>query len=297
MYCQKCGTEISDDARACIACGYQIGAPIQATPPGADAQQAGVIKTSGCAIASFILGILSLFLCFITALPAIICGIVALIKIGNSDARLKGTGLAITGMVLPIITVPIMLIVFLMPVLSKTSQIAERVVCSTNLKGLGTAIIVYANDYDDMPPTTDMWCDLLITKVDVSPKSFVCPDSDAVEGESSYAMNAALADRRLSDVDSNVVLLFETNKGVSEMGRDESIKKRFFYPYFEERPGTFYYHDPDLVFKDRFNQVGGPDILTMDNHKGEGCNILFADGHSAFVRSEEIPYLKWNPDE
>jgi len=42
-----------------------------------------------------------------------------------------------------------------------------------------------------------------------------------------------------------------------------------------------------------WNQYGGPEILTTDNHKGEGCNILFNDFHVEFVETEELKYLKW----
>ena len=64
-------------------------------------------KTSKSAIWSLICGILS-FLC-LPALPAIILGIVALVAISNSKGKVKGTGLAIAGMiaavVIPIITI------------------------------------------------------------------------------------------------------------------------------------------------------------------------------------------------
>ena len=36
-----------------------------------------------------------------------------------------------------------------MPTLGNVKCRAQRVICGTNLKGLGTAMIVYANDYDD----------------------------------------------------------------------------------------------------------------------------------------------------
>jgi prepilin-type processing-associated H-X9-DG protein len=107
-----------------------------------------------------------------------------------------------------------MLLAILMPALNKVKKIAQRVVCGTNLKGLGTAQAVYANDYDDEfavqgggnsslswePDRTDefstpsyAWADrgqltvgaslyLLVREADVSPKSFVCPSG----GESEY---------------------------------------------------------------------------------------------------------------
>ncbi len=83
----------------------------------------------------------------------------------------------------------------------------RRVVCGTNLKGLGTAQVVYANDYEDAytvaggggnnrwAKKTPGWYDpdkdwsgdddvtvgaslyLLVREADVSPRSFVCPSS------------------------------------------------------------------------------------------------------------------------
>ena len=51
-----------------------------------------------------------------------------------------------------------------MPALSRTQGIAQRVVCETNLTGLSTAMIVYANDYDDEVATGDEWPELLTTE-------------------------------------------------------------------------------------------------------------------------------------
>jgi len=57
------------------------------------------------------------------------------------------------------------------------------------------------------------------------------------------------------------------------------------------------YGPPGIVLlfetKGGWNQFGGPEILTFENHKGEGCNILFNDGHVNFVTPEELNELKW----
>ena len=112
---------------------------------------------------------------------------------------------------LVVIAIIAMLMAILMPALSKVKKIAMRVVCGTNLKGLGTAQTVYANDYDDeyvvqgrgaahtWSNQTLKWADpaknwatpgeisvgaslfLLVREADVSPKSFVCPASDQSE--------------------------------------------------------------------------------------------------------------------
>lgn len=109
---------------------------------------------------------------------------------------------------LVVIAIIAMLLAILMPALNKVKKIAQRVVCGTNLKGLGTAQTVYANDYDDeytvqgqggahtwvdntaeWQVTTKNWkvgnnvtigasLYLLVREADVSPKSFVCPSSD-----------------------------------------------------------------------------------------------------------------------
>jgi len=42
-----------------------------------------------------------------------------------------------------------------------------------------------------------------------------------------------------------------------------------------------------------WNQHGGPEILTTENHGGKGCNVLFNDGIVRFVPTEELDQLKW----
>jgi prepilin-type processing-associated H-X9-DG protein len=57
--------------------------------------------------------------------------------------------------------------------------------------------------------------------------------------------------------------------------------------------------DVILLFetKDGWNQFGGSELLTTENHKGKGCNILFNDGHVEFVKSAEIGKLKWKAEQ
>ena len=104
-----------------------------------------------------------------------------------------------------------MLLAILAPALSRVRQLAQRLVCGTNLKGLGTAQTVYAHDYDGRytvqgrgaPHTwarmTNQWAVpdkiwtegnnltvgaslfLLVREADVGPGSFVCPSSNQTE--------------------------------------------------------------------------------------------------------------------
>jgi prepilin-type processing-associated H-X9-DG protein len=45
-----------------------------------------------------------------------------------------------------------------------------------------------------------------------------------------------------------------------------------------------------------WNQCGGADILTVGNHEGDGCNVLFVDGHVEFVTSAGLQHLRWTID-
>lgn len=46
-----------------------------------------------------------------------------------------------------------------------------------------------------------------------------------------------------------------------------------------------------------WNQVGGPELLTTDNHNGKGCNVLFNDNTVEFVKTEELAKLKWKAEQ
>ncbi len=125
---------------------------------------------------------------------------------------------------LVVIAIIAMLMAILLPALSKVKKIAMRVICGTNLKGLGTAQTVYSNDYDDEyavqgggnPTLTWGWYTpgfqnpslnwrtqasgitigaslyLLVREADVSPKSFVCPASDQEEYDGTNTQNPPL---------------------------------------------------------------------------------------------------------
>jgi len=248
MYCPKCGTQNPDVALVCSSCSAVLsGVSGQA--------QMRAPKTSGLAIAALVLAILSPFTCFIAAIPAIIMGIVALVMISQGRGQLKGTGLAITGIVLPVVLLPLVpcLMGILMPALARVRQVAFRVQCGANMSDLGRAMLIYVSDYGDEFPTQTEWCDLLVKHADVPREQFRC--KGALEGPCNYAMNKNAWNFNKEDIPPDMVVLFETHPG--------------------------------------WNQVGGPEILTTDNHQGEGCNILFADNHVEFVKTRDLDKLKW----
>ena len=118
--------------------------------------------------------------------------------------------------VLVTLVVLLLFVALMFSALSKLRGRASRTVCGTHLKGLGTAFIVYAHDYDGrfaQFPGKGPWAKrlgfdyylekpdfseggaeeyssrtisaslyLLVKEADVSPKSFTCPDSNPALG-------------------------------------------------------------------------------------------------------------------
>lgn len=99
-------------------------------------------KTAGTAIASLVLGILGIT-CLgpLGAIPAAICGHVALSQIKRSSGTLQGEGLAIAGLALGYMS--IVLIAFItaitIPAFVKARDAAQRVQCINNLRTIDMA--------------------------------------------------------------------------------------------------------------------------------------------------------------
>ncbi len=53
---------------------------------------------------------------------------------------------------LVVIAIIALLMGILMPALARVRQIAFRLVCGTNLSGIGKAMLIYSNDYEDELP-------------------------------------------------------------------------------------------------------------------------------------------------
>lgn len=84
-----------------------------------------------------------------------------------------------------------MMLAILMPALSRTKQISQRVVSGTNLKSIGAAAYVYANDHDGrFPPDLET----LIREADLSPKMLESPYTKSAPGPDYYYVSG-LSDR------------------------------------------------------------------------------------------------------
>jgi hypothetical protein len=126
-------------------------------------------------------------------------------------------------------------------------------VCSTNLKTLGVAIQFYAREYDNKYPIADKWCDVLLQRGDAREEMFIC--KGAFKKGNKKPCHYAMNPNCEPNSPGDIVLLFETKGG--------------------------------------WNQSGGPELLTLENHKGEVCCVLLNDGQVQFVRTELLGQLKW----
>ena len=71
----------------------------------------------------------------------------------------------------------------IVPALTEARQKAERFACATNLSGMGKAILIYANDYEDkFPPNLET----LVDTVEYPEKGLACSSARQNPGSGSY---------------------------------------------------------------------------------------------------------------
>ena len=113
--CPACAKTNEDAAAFCSQCGANLPAtayvPPQAAAQQPAMQQPGAAKTSGLAIASLVSGFL--FFIFPAGVLAIVFGHVASSQIRKSNGRLKGAGIALTGMILGYAGIALVIVILL----------------------------------------------------------------------------------------------------------------------------------------------------------------------------------------
>ena len=131
-------------------------------------------KTSGLAISSLVLGVFGLFSCGVSAMVGLVLGVVALMKIRNSNGTLSGTGMAIAGICISALFSISGLAIgaaMLLPALAKAKAKAQTINCMNNMKQIGLAARMWSQDHNGTFPP-----DFLSMSNELStPKILVCP--------------------------------------------------------------------------------------------------------------------------
>ncbi len=233
---------------------------------------------------------------------------------------------------LVVIAIIALLMGILMPALSRVRQIAFRMVCGTNLSGIGKAMLIYSNDYDDeLPrsggrngswaPRIQNWqalnrvgaygnlengngsissCFYLLVKYsEVTPKSFLCKGDSGTSEFKPADYNAG--DRDLIDLWD-----FGPNP-------PEHCSYAYHTPFGMYALTTS--GEPGMaVAADRNPFIGSPmaeqkvmpngfkpdtagkdelKLINANQHQEDGQNVLFLDSHVSF---EKRPYCGINDD-
>ena len=192
----------------------------------------------------------------VLCLAGFILGMVSLVKMNTVKNTLGECIRPILGIVICALLFFLFLSVFYASQDRRKLELAYKVVCRAHLGAIGAVILIYSDDFDGKYPTTDKWCDLLVQSGDIDEKQFVC--RSALKGGDKGRCHYAMNPNCEPNSSADTVLLFETKGG--------------------------------------WNQYGGPELLTFENHKGKGCNILFNDGHVKFVVTKRIGELKWKAE-
>lgn len=214
-------------------------------------------KLSALAVTSLVLGILGFFSCGAAALFGLILGIIAIVKIKNSEGRLHGYGLALSGTIVSAVFV-VMIPIFaamLLPALAAAKQKAQEINCVNNEKILAQAVLVYADNHNKRFPHAASWCDDIKANVGVE-KVFQCP-AVRTGNRCDYAFNAKLDGMDESKIAPTTVLIFESDGG--------------------------------------WNANGGAELMIGQSRHARRFVVAFADGSVQQLTQSQLGTLRWEP--
>ena len=218
MFCPRCGKQNEDQARYCQGCGEILDMTFQAPPGPPPRYPEGAPASSGLAIASLILGLLSFCPNLLTAISAVICGHLALERIKRSEGILSGRGMAIAGLALGyfgIVFGIIALPAWVLPAWGRARELARRNVCQSNLKQIHNACSKYAAAHEGMFPDN---LTRLVTDGFLDAHALICPSAkDQTSAKDSYLYTAGLG---LND-DSGKLLVSDKPGNHQGEGRNE----------------------------------------------------------------------------
>jgi len=205
---------------------------------------------------------------------------------------------------LVVVAIIALLISILLPSLSRARELSKRTVCASNLRGIGQAMYIYAQDGDKFPvtsgyksagqactfwyfrttvpptqgvpsPTADLW--IMIRNNNTTPKQFICPST---------------ADN--PDPAQDILSYYDFLSG-------SNLSYAYQYQHAQNRPILGTADDPTFTIaadanpyiKGQVTSVAKSDRESQwkgnsTNHTNrEGQNMLFLDGHVDFLKAPD----------
>ena len=324
MNCPECSKENQDGAQNCQFCN----APINSTT---DSAKPVTIKVSRLSIIALALSVLSVLVFFpplefvprligrvILFMPllAIILGFVSIVRIEISGGKITGRFFAIAAVLVPIFS-------FLVPFwFYPPRRPSYLMVCGTNLSGIGKAMLIYANDYDNALPRAggenSIWANKIPDWKAIDRDKAFGLDSEGTEGTASISSSLYLL-VKYAEVSPEYFICkgdYKTSKfipekyGVSDkdlidlwdFGPEpwKHCSYSYHIPYSKyaltvsNDPGMAVMADrnpwiPSLGWKvkdiSKFNPDGDRNAIKAGNtypHRNEAQNVLLVDGHADF---------------
>jgi hypothetical protein len=133
----------------------------QSTGTGMRSPAGGGAPAPGTAVASLVLGIVSLLTCwlgFVFAVPGIICGHLALSRIRESGGTMGGRGMALAGLIMSYVAPVLMIIAIFaslgMGAIGKVAEKGEVTKGMSMARQVAVAASQYATDHDGKYPST-----------------------------------------------------------------------------------------------------------------------------------------------
>jgi type II secretory pathway pseudopilin PulG len=123
--------------------------------PGSGLAPGAAARSSPLAVWSLVLGILSFLLAGLTAIPAVICGHMALGRIKRSSGTLGGGGMAVAGLVIGYLGLVIFMITVLAgltaPIIIRQKKKADQAQAISNLRQIGSGLNVFREEHENYP--------------------------------------------------------------------------------------------------------------------------------------------------
>lgn len=146
------------------------------------------------------------------AVPGLLVGIIAALRIAGSFGQRPGMGFVYAG--LSMCAIPLLLALVL-PALSRPPDPPLHIACRAHMRSIGLALMLYAEENDVRYPTTTQWCDLILPYID-NERTYRCPAADR-DARCSYALNVNLP-AKLTAISGDMVILFESCPGWNQVG-------------------------------------------------------------------------------